>query len=446
MPPAPRSTRTLIAHGVWESVLLLLCLGLLVPVLADLHGRGSIIAVQIALLGLPAVAIAASLRTGTVNLAVSGIAAGSSVLIAKLVATQDFSLTTASLLVLVVGLVVGVVVGAVVGLTRAPGWAVSLALLAVIVAITLGQGTRVFSIPSDAGGNTKTWMYLFATLTVVGSVAGGVLWLFAPVRAALGVGGSGDGVDPVASLGRRVLGGVGGFGLSTLLAVVAGVALVMYQRAGSLGSIGGLPLVALGIALFGGVSAFGGRGGIVGTVLAIVAAALFNILTLLHGWPVWSQYLTDAVLLAIGIAVSLALRAVAGNPVAAPPAAVTPGQWQPVPPPGFGPVPVPVPPAPAPPAPAAVGTAHVPPAPEPTWPPLPLTERIVPPAPVPPVSAPPTPASVPPASSAPPAPASIPPAPVASTTSAPPVSSAPPATSVLPVPLAPSTDVRPAPP
>ncbi len=319
-------------HLGWEVVLLLGCVGLLIAVQHEAsRSVWPTLVGPLAILGLQTVAVAVSLRTRTLNLAVTGIAGASSLFVVSLADRDNFSLTSAIALVLLLALVVGAVFGALTGLTRVPGWAMSLVLLAITGAITLRDGTRLRTLPKDERpDNPRTWLTVFVVLVVIISLIGGVLWLLAPVRRALGAD-----VDPAAGIGARVLGGVVGFGGSTVLAALAGVASVLFVQSTLPPTGSTIPLVALALALLGGVSVFGGRGGVAGTVLAAVFGALFGLLAGLHGWATWvSNYLFAAIALAVGIGLSL-IFALFERDRPAPAVAVPAPTWHPYgPPPG----------------------------------------------------------------------------------------------------------------
>jgi ribose transport system permease protein len=330
-PARPAARLPLALHAGWEAVLLVAVIALVIAIEAGDHHPPSLwkaLSGSLSVLLLETVAVAVSLRARNLNFAVVGVAFVTGFFVADWSGGHGMPLLVASLLAIVLATVVGAVFGAVAGLTGAPGWAASLVLLALVAAIGLAQGPELRTLPSDeAPDHPQTWFTLLILLGIVGSVAGGVLWQLTPLRRALAVE-----PDRPAGAGARMLGGIVGLGLSTGIAALAGVAYVIWTLAAFPTQAGGLPLTPLAIAVFGGVSVFGGRGGFAGTALASVAAALLMMLGRMHGWPTWIiSYLLPAIMLAVGIALSLVLRRVSGERPA--PAPI----WSPLPPPGFGP-------------------------------------------------------------------------------------------------------------
>jgi hypothetical protein len=124
-----------------------------------------------------------------------------------------------------------------------------------------------------------------------------------------------------------------------------------------------IPLVPLAIAVLGGVSVMGGRGGVAGTVLAALAMSLFTFLMEINGASIWAVAFLPSVLgLLVGIGLSLVFDMLERQPSRSrvprmPPGApmgYLPAQAPPMVPaqptaPPSGPVPVPVPAAALPP-------------------------------------------------------------------------------------------------
>lgn len=267
-PPPRRSLPVLVPHLIWEAVLLVL----VVAVSAIAAARtplfeGDGIWWSLAFIGLLASGLALSLRTGNINLAVGGIAALSGALYVVLLVEADLPPVVAALLALVTVIVVGVILGLVAGLTSAPAWAVSLAGLA------LAQGVAL-ALVSDAGGyavrdelpllnRAAGWFAVFLVL----SLGGAALFAVPAVRRFLG---DRAGTERVRFSGARLVGALVGFVGSSVLAGLAGIAFVTQLGAFFPESFNLLwLLLPLGAVLVGGVSAFGGRGGIAGTVLGV---------------------------------------------------------------------------------------------------------------------------------------------------------------------------------
>ncbi|HWH01981.1 MAG TPA: ABC transporter permease [Pilimelia sp.] len=261
-------------HAVWEVVLLLAVAAVALLLYraepAALRGAAlNSLLVYVSGLLLLALGVGLSLRVGAVNLAAGPVAVASALHFAEqgdrgvLVAGGTAALAAAAF-----GLVLAVVV---VGL-QVPGWAGSVAAI-LVVAVFVQRRTEPVAVQ---GGYepTEHSVYVFgvaAGLTLIGGLLGTVK----SVRRTVGR------FRPVADPARRrgALAGVltaGGITLSMVFAAGAGVLFA----AGGTGPVApgtGLDLtgLALGAALLGGTSAFGRRGGVFGTLLAVVLTGLF---------------------------------------------------------------------------------------------------------------------------------------------------------------------------
>jgi ribose/xylose/arabinose/galactoside ABC-type transport system permease subunit len=295
---------SVLAHLVWEGVLLVAALVVTMLGVAEGHvftGPGPWS--QVAIVGMLAAGLALSLRTGTPNLAVASIASVSGLLYAVLI-TDGWPIAPAALLAVLAALGFGAVLAVLVGLTGAPAWAVSLGGVAVASTIGLANGLMPRYIPQ--GLITNGWLTGFAALFVVGSVAGGALWLVPGVRAGLrapAVNGA-----PAPAVGRRLLAALVGLGGSSLLAGLAGVLgtgrLTVAVFTGTDSSL----LFALGAVLLGGVSLTGRGGGVAGTALGAYLLVIVRQVLLVDGdrsWAAMALPATVAVLL--GLVVSRVL-------------------------------------------------------------------------------------------------------------------------------------------
>lgn len=298
---------SLVARIAWEAVLLLGALVVLALGVADGHffGGGGPWP-QLAVFGLMAAGVALSLRTGTPNLAVTGIAQFAGLLYVQLRAPSrgpgdGWPDVPAILAVLVVCLGIGVVLALLTGLTGAPAWAVSLGGLALVLTVSFAAWgntpTRLLVPYGGPPGNPNGLLTAFAAVFAVGSVAGGLLWLLPGVRT-LTVAGD---VGP----GRRLLGALVGLGGSSLLAGLAGVLQAKLLEGANLAGGDQLLLLVFGAALLGGASLAGRGGGIAGTVLATFILVGAGRLVLLQGGTSWtSTFLPASVAIVVGVLVS----------------------------------------------------------------------------------------------------------------------------------------------
>ena len=225
--------------------------------------------ISAASIGLLTMGAGLTLRAGVPNLAIGPIALASALHFAE---NGDNGLVKAALPALLIAAAGGLVVGILILALHVPGWAASLgAAMGVIVfdqlrtAPVAVQGT--FD-PSDQA------FYLFGAFALL-AVFGGATGTVTPVRRWLGrlrpVG------DPAARRGGLVaVPVIGSLMLSSLFAVVAGV-LMAAQSTQPIVPGTGLEWtgIAIGTALLAGTSAYGRRGGIFGTLLAVAAMALF---------------------------------------------------------------------------------------------------------------------------------------------------------------------------
>lgn len=307
----------------WEAVLLLGALVVLALGVADGHffGGGGPWP-QLAIFGLLAAGLALSLRTGTPNLAVTGVAQFAGLLYVQLRAPSGGSGDglpdlPAILAVLVACLAVGVVLALITGLTGAPAWAVSLGGLALVLTVSFAAWgsapTRLLVPHGGPQDNPNGLLTAFAVVFAVGSVAAGLLWLLPGVRA---VTVAGD-----ARLGRRLLASLVGLGGSSLLAGLAGVLQAKELNGAGLVEGDQLLLLVFGAAVLGGASLSGRGGGIAGTVLATFILVGAGRLAVLHGAAAWtSTFLPAAVAIVVGVLASqlfdwLGTRTAAAMPV-----------------------------------------------------------------------------------------------------------------------------------
>jgi ribose/xylose/arabinose/galactoside ABC-type transport system permease subunit len=261
-------------HFLWEVVLLLA-----VAVLAFLVHRDypatlrdpalDTVLVSGAAIGLLALGAGLTLRAGVPNLAIGPVAIASALHFAE---NGDRGVVSAMAPAAVAAALLGLVVALLVVGFQLPGWAVSLA--AALGAIVFIQ-QRVA--PVDVQGDydpTGSAPYLFGGVAAL-ALLGGLLGAIRPIRRAVGR------FRPVGDPARRR----GGFAAvvvtlatvtSMIFAMLAGVLLAAGGN-GPVRPTSGLEWtgLALGVALLAGTSAFGRRGGVFGTLLAVVLLTLF---------------------------------------------------------------------------------------------------------------------------------------------------------------------------
>jgi ribose/xylose/arabinose/galactoside ABC-type transport system permease subunit len=296
--------RAVMPYLVWEAILVPVVVVLFF--LASLRGsifHGPGLWYSIAEIGFLASGLALSLRTGTPNLAVPTIAGAAGAGYAKL-AVNGWPAIVALLLALLAAVVFGLVLGLVTGVTGLPGWAVSLAGLAVAQAVTfeLTNGTTLL-VPGSAvlsSGTGLVWALLFLLV----SVGGGALWLVPAVQTMLvAVGPDGQ---RERRLGGRLPGALAGFVGSCLLAAVGGIIAVGYLRAASPASVMNLSLVFAAV-LIGGASLFGTRAGVAGTFLGVLALAATERALVMQDASFWVRELVYGLAILFGLFVGWVL-------------------------------------------------------------------------------------------------------------------------------------------
>jgi len=302
--PAPvASGRDRIAvHLAWETVLLVAVAVLAYLLYRDQPAvvRGAALdslLVTGATLGLLVLGAGLSLRASAPNLAVGPVAIASALHLAE---NGDRGLLTALVPAVVAVVATGLLVAILVVVLHVPGWAASLAAgLGAIVFIQQRSG------PVDVQGDfdpTQTSVYLFGGFVAL-AVLGGAFGSIGAVRRAVGrFRPAGDPAQRPGGLAALFTGTA--IVVSMLFAMAAG-ALLGTSGNGPVAPTPGIEWtgLALGISLFSGTSAFGRRGGIFGSVLAVVLFTLLGAHADERGWDV-SPYAVAGVTLAAGLLVT----------------------------------------------------------------------------------------------------------------------------------------------
>lgn len=298
-PEAPEARDRLLVHVIWEVLLAMAAAGLVLANLAQAPAQHlTQLLGSAAVVGLLATGLSLSLRTAAPNLAVGVIAGGTATLTARLI-REGWPDGAAMATGIGAALAAGVLLGLLVMLLSVPAWALTLGVAAVLpaAAAAVTDGTPV---PAGIGGYPAVQAFVaFAAVSMIG----GALWLIPGVRRALG--GLRREGDPGRWPGLRAgLGALVGLAGSSLLAGVAGIAdLTRLQVAAPL-TDHIVPAAALAAVLLGGVSVFGRRAGIFGTLLGVVIVVSAQELLTLQNAPGWIVQLFAGGMVVVGLVVT----------------------------------------------------------------------------------------------------------------------------------------------
>jgi ribose/xylose/arabinose/galactoside ABC-type transport system permease subunit len=307
----------LAAHFVWELVLLLAAAVLTAlvyraaPVLfSGVPLRSLLLQTAVALM--LATAFAASLRAGAANLAVGVVLAATGAGYAWFTASPSWDPVQSALVTVGVAAVVGLLIAVTVVMLRAPGWVVSLAagaVLAIVVPLVVGPEPRPVH-----GISLLPWAWWVFGAAVLLSVTAGMLTLESGIRGGVGryrpdgdpaAWRPGGGIVVAALCGSCLLAGVAGI----VAALRNGSAVPPDAASGGLGPAGGsLTLAAIAAALLGGTSVHGRRGGVAGTVLAVIGLQMLVLLMRVDGATAWAVQLVPPVGVLVGLLVSLVME------------------------------------------------------------------------------------------------------------------------------------------
>lgn len=295
-----------LVHLVWEVVLLVVAAVLVLVAIGSSRGATlSNVFAPVGYIGLIATGLALSLRTGTPNLAVGNFALFTGALGVHLVSADGWSLWSAMTLAVVITIPIGLIAGVLVAALSVPAWALTLAIAFLLQSVSLGiAGPAGEFLRHAPTYSTTLWSVAF----VVISAGGGVLWLSPAVRTLLSASRSASEPGQWAGLPAG-LGAVVGLTGSSVLAGIGGVAFAIYQSSADPASQGiGLTVVALAAVLVGGVSVFGRRAGVAGTILGVIIAGSVNFILLVNSISSTWYYVPFVIMIVLGLGLSRALE------------------------------------------------------------------------------------------------------------------------------------------
>jgi ribose/xylose/arabinose/galactoside ABC-type transport system permease subunit len=290
----------------WDGVLLIITVAVIGAALATTHhAHLADIVRPVGYLGLMATGFALSLRTGTPNLAVGAIAGTTGVIGAHL-ATEGSSLLAAMGEAVAIATGAGLIAGLVVAVLSVPAWAATLALAALAESVALGISNGQV-IVVNVSGSYPSGQWIAAFIAV--SVAGGALWLVPGIRGALSKTRSAGEPGRWAGLGPG-LGAVIGLAGSSLLAGAGGASMATYELAAQPSDGLNLTLIAFAAVAVGGVSVYGRRAGVLGTVLGVVIVQTVFFLMEVHAFS--ASWVDCAIggLIVLGLGVNRVLESI----------------------------------------------------------------------------------------------------------------------------------------
>jgi len=291
----------MLVHGLWELVLLLAVAGVGYLLYredgAAFSGAGlRELLLSAGVLGAVAAASAISLRAGAPNLAVGAVAVAAGLYFGR---TSDGGLLQPALIVVAICAAIGVVQGLIIAGLHVPGWAVSLVVALLLLAwASTRTGVSAQANLYDPTPHAYYWFGAFAALSVIASLVG----LVPTVRRGFGR------FRPVADPAHR-RGWIAAIIVlaatlaATILSGLAGVLMVSLSATAVPEEGFMLTGLALGAALVGGTSAYGRRGGIFGTVLAVALITLIARYSDVADLK-WSATVLAAAAVAVGLLVT----------------------------------------------------------------------------------------------------------------------------------------------
>jgi ribose/xylose/arabinose/galactoside ABC-type transport system permease subunit len=298
-------------HLIWEVVLAAGCVTTVLLLSSrNRHAfdgdNGTALMLWVAFAVLLGSAAALSLRAGLPNLAIGAIAVGAGTDYAWLVEVDGRPFLTAVGMVIAGGALAGLVVALFATAFGVPSWAVSLgvaAALSGLVPALAGSEPRalVSSVTPDVHSAAQWWLAGATAASVLGGLA------LASGRLRRFVGRSRPVGDPARRPGFTASVAAAGALLgSGVLAAAAGMLDTANRGSSPAGYTGMADFVLIGfaVALLGGVSAYGRRGGIFGVVLAATLIGLVRLYLEQSDAQNWAGPLVSAAAIMVGLAVT----------------------------------------------------------------------------------------------------------------------------------------------
>ena len=242
---------------------------------------------QAAVVGIVSIGMTFVILTAGIDLSVGSMVAFGGMLVAVLLA-GGWPIAPAILLVLLLGTLLGALMGGISAYAAVPSFIITLAGLVSIRGVTflLSEGTPVGGLPSafSSVGSAKIGVapVMGIIFLVIAILAGLILRLTVFGGQVYATGGNAQAARLSGVPTRRIQTAV--FAISGFLATFAGILLTSRLRIGQPTAAQALELDAIAAVVLGGTSLFGGRGGVLGTVVAVmllqVLRNIFNLIGL----------------------------------------------------------------------------------------------------------------------------------------------------------------------
>lgn len=249
------------------------------------------------------------LLRGGIDLSIGGVISLGTVLAATRFGDTPAQATLWSMLIVLLGFAVGALNGLLITVLKLQPFLVTLATWSIL------SGAALIVLPTDGGSLPAGWM-AFGSASMFGLATSVwllvflcVLWgWFARTRLGLTIRATGSNERSVMLSGVSLLSiNIATYGLSGLFAAVAALYLTTQTGAGSptIGKDYILPSVAA--AVIGGISLFGGRGGLMGTIVgALILTIIGNLVFVLSISSYWQPIVSGVILLVAVLASSVA--------------------------------------------------------------------------------------------------------------------------------------------
>jgi len=256
---------------------------------------------------------------GGIDLSIGGMISLGTVLAATHFGDNPLRATFWTLLIVMIGLTVGAVNGLIVAVLKLQPFLVTLATWSIL------SGATLIVLPTDGGSFPAGWMkfgaasFMGLSSSVWLLMALALFWIwFRKTRLAIAIRATGSNQRSAYLSGvSLILHNVATYGLSGMFAALASLYLTTQTGTGSptIGKDYILPSVAA--AVIGGVSLFGGRGGLTGTIVgAFIITIIGNLVFVLSVSSYWQPIASGVILLVAVLASSIAEKSARRNLVA----------------------------------------------------------------------------------------------------------------------------------